>query len=257
MSKYTIELGIALENVLSQHEKSVDNYVDVVDKSPSCILVREYPSYVEELVKKMVQNKYYDELCVYPWGKWKIMLDGELSKNLSRYDSIYKEISKELNMLDNMKLTLTDIFSGNIEQIIDSKMTTNSTSNMEGNTSSTATSESSSRSNALMKKSDTPQSNINNLDNGYLSSATQNEDSTSTTNTGNDSSNSTQSSANTNNSESETLDTKKSTDLRTQEHTGKNTSETYLDLISGINEKIVNLTEIFIDDMSCMFFGLL
>ncbi len=305
MSKYTIELGVALENILEMRAKTTSNYLNVISNCPPAILIQEYPEFMNDLIKAMASYYYYQELCTYPYGKWQIMLDGEIQKNITRYQALYDSISKDVDILSNLGYTVTDIFTGKVEKSGEGTYNSNTTGdstnesesmNTNNGSSSTCNKQAGSEqgesstnthntatgtSDTLNKFSDTPQNNVTNLENGYLTNVTDTHvdtQSTSDTDTQGTSAGSHESIGNidtvttgagrtdttgksTNASETSgehaDNDTTDTNNTGTHVHSGKNTGISYLELMSQINDKVVNLRQIFIYDVQDTFFGLL
>lgn len=269
MSKYTIELGLCLENYLELRDKNIDNYKQIVELSPTAILVREYPDYISSLIKNFVQANYYNELCTYPYAKWRIMLDGVLSKNLPRYDQIYEVLQKDIDLLANIGYTVTDVFEGtvigdkssNTQTTAQANITTDtSTKNNHNVTSETTTN---TQDETEQYNFDTPMSGTALPDNRYATSASKSGSSGSGVSTSEnigesssqtDTTSSDNSQATTDVTENNNTST---ADSRTTTHSGKSGGDSYQDLLANLNAKALNLTQIFISDLDCLFFALL
>lgn len=310
-SKYTTEVRFICESLVNNGDVGFNDVNAIIYNSAPLIFNFEYPIYDENyrlpLECKILRHYYTREISEETLGLWKLRLQDKLNLVMPYYNEMYKSALLEFNPLYDVDITRTHTTTGGENQTNqrtqnDTTTSTNNTTQSEIQTGNvTAEGNHSVVTDSDIKKStedetsetgtatawnlysDTPQGSIDNVDlsnNAYLTNATK--DTNTTTTTGErDLSEETKStteetktdhetqaeSRNTNaTTENTGTSTRNNTDnttiaiTTTQEYiehvAGKQGSASYSQLIKEFRETIIRIDELLIDELSTLFFGL-
>ena len=321
MSKYTTEVRYICEQAAGLRESASANEIDnVISKSWNKILYTQCEFFDENyravLFKKILKHYYLREICSETVGIWKLWMNTRIEEIMPYYNQLYNSALIQFNPLHNTNLSKSSERNINREQENNRDVSGNSrdTENTEttgtdtgtatttgteegttadsGSASTTSsntgrTTESGTTSNAETNLySDTPQGSITGLDNQtYLTNATKDNksgtstgtkdetssgtSSTTTSNSGSTSNESESTTSTTNNSTSETDRTANNTFSRSEDMTDtQETLETYTENIIGnsgqnqsemllkFRETLINIDMMVINEFSDLFFNL-
>lgn len=233
MSKYTTQVRFICETSANFAESSGFNDIeDILNKSWSRIF-SDFPIFDEDyraqLCKKILRHYYTREICCESVGRWKLFLSDKMKNIMPYYNQLYQSELLKIQPLVSVDRSVTHEGRGS-ETTSTSRNGTNSTSSRTDGSTDT-----------WSYYSDTPQGGISGLDtNDYLTNATHNvgSDTTSTTLNG--------------------------TTTDTEAGTG-NRSDSYVDKILGyegnqsemllkFRETFLNIDMMIIDELKDLFF---
>lgn len=258
MAKYTTELRSICETYAGCAEQQGLNKVDdVISKALPTLFDFDFPIYDESyrsvLETKIVKHFYTREICAETVGRWKLFLNERLNLIMPYYNQRYKSTLIEFNPMYDVDLT-TDHSKDNDGN---SESSSNSTNNTENNrtygrtdkyernlaensdyTRSLANSENSKDDqNNWEYYSDTPQGGINGLEaNNYLTNATHNVNSNTTSNNGTETGTTNTKNTQTGNDSRSINDTDDTSIQNTGSNSGKSNytdTESYLEHVKG------------------------
>lgn len=264
-------------------------------------------TYRNGLQSKILLHYYTREICEETFALWKLRLISKLNDIMPYYNGLYTEtfekyLGSDYNLFNNVDMEITDNFDKKIERMVENvlneqmKNKNNSESNSSESHSGTDTTKykkhytkdlggvgytDSFGDGKVTMRSDTPQSSINPMENGYLTEVTretgdivqrnyndgnsrqeQYQDSTGSQDEyahghtiHNSESNANNSSRNTmsNNNENEEAKEKSKTNRITR---GKSNFQTYASILKEIRENIINVDKMVIDELEPLFMGL-
>lgn len=105
-------------------------------KSEQKIFDFDYPifdeTYRETFEKRFIRHFYYDEISMFPFGKWLYRLETKLNEIMPYWNQVYEAYKLELRILDNYEIVETydknyaDNSQGNVDSTGESKNINNS-----------------------------------------------------------------------------------------------------------------------------------
>lgn len=174
MSKYTTEVRFICETSAKLTESSgFNNIEDILDKSWNKIF-SDFPIFDEqyraELCKKILRHYYTREICCETVGRWKLFLSDKMKNIMPYYNQLYQSELLKIQPLVSVDRSVTHNGIGSETKTTRRNGTNTTSSSTDGST------------NTWSYYSDTPQGGINGLDsNDYLTNATHNVGSDTTT----------------------------------------------------------------------------
>ena len=233
MSKYTTQVRFICETSAKLTESSGFNNIDeILDRSWNKIF-SDFPIFDEQyragLCKKILRHYYTREICCETVGRWKLFLNDKMKNIMPYYNQLYQSELLNIQPLVSVDRSVTHEGRGSETKTTNRNGTNSSSSRTDGNT------------NTWSYYSDTPQGSIDGLEsNDYLTNATHNvgTDSTSSTLNG----------------------------TTTDNETGTgNTSDSYVDKVLGyegnqsemllkFRETFLNIDMMVIDELKDLFF---
>lgn len=175
VSKYTTQVRFICETYAKLTESHGFNDIeDILDKSWSKIFSC-FPIFDEqyraELCKKILRHYYTREICCETVGRWKLFLSDKMKNIMPYYNQLYQSELLKIQPLVSVDRSVTHQGSGSESKTTNRNGTNISHSRTDGST------------DTWSYYSDTPQGGINGLDsNDYLTNATHNVGSDSTSN---------------------------------------------------------------------------
>ena len=235
MSKYTTQVRFICETSAKLTESSGFNSIeDILNKSWDKIF-SDFPIFDEqyrpELCKKILRHYYTREICCETVGRWKLFLCDKMKNIMPYYNQLYKSALLKIQPLVSVDRSITHEGKGSETKTTNRNGTNSSSSRTDGST------------DTWSYYSDTPQGGIDGLDsNDYLTNATHNRGTDSTSSTLNGTTN-----------DSETG--------------SENRSDTYVDKVLGYDgnqsemllkfrETFLNIDMMVIDELKDLFFTL-
>lgn len=235
MSKYTTQVRFICETCANLTESTgFNNIEDVLNKSWNKIF-SDFPifdeQYRSELCKKILRHYYTREICCETVGRWKLFLSDKMINIMPYYNQLYQSELLKIEPLVSVNRSVSHEGSGSETKTTSRNGTNTSTNRTDGST------------DTWSYYNDTPQGGLDGIEsNDYLTSATHN-----------DGTDSTSSTLNSKTSDSET-------------GTG-NRSDSYVDKILGyegnqsemllkFRETFLNIDMMIIDEVKDLFFTL-
>ena len=238
MSKYTTELRYICEHQAgldaSEGYLSID---DILKKARPIIFSFSYPIFNEEyrepLETKILKYYYTREICCETYGRWKLFLDSRMNEIMPYYNKLYESELLQFDPLHDV-----DLYRESTRETAEQ---TSGSSEASGSSSVTTTEDRDEHS----LFSDTPQGGLNGIDNNtYLTNATRDMADNSTVQTG------------TNSNDTTTTGSASGTDEFLEHVYGKQGSASYAKIIQELRETFINIDQMVIKDLDCLFFGL-
>lgn len=183
MSKYTTQLRFYLET-LAGFEESTSGVSEVLNASWPKVFNFEFPlfdeSYKETLCKKILLHYYTRELGTETVGLWQLRLQAKMNEIMPFYNRLYQALADDFNILYSTEMYTEHEHNDSEDSTRD--YSTKGKNTGSGNDSSKATQ--SSEDNSTNRFLDTPQGGLDGiLESDYLTNATINDSSNSSTNT--------------------------------------------------------------------------
>lgn len=282
MSKYTTEVRFIVESSAGLTESAgFDDIDSIILRAIPKVFNFQFPIFDEDyrvpLCSKILKHYYTREIGLETVGLWKLKLSARLNEIMPYYNQLYKSELLEFNPLYDVDYTREydrtggrkDNTTENINNSgsIVAKDEGTTTTTESANTSNNTSNNSSGNSIGWDKYSDTPQNGLAGVENGaYLTNARNQ------TNNGSYTEQKTDSGTVTANKKVEVDDTKNTTTKSDTKKTGSsdvNTTEKYLEKISGkmgstsytklikeYRQNFLNIDMMIINDLSDLFFGL-
>lgn len=174
MSKYTTQVRFICETSAKLTESRGFNDIDdILDKSWNKIFT-DFPIFDEQyravLCKKILRHYYTREICCETVGRWKLFLSAKMNNIMPYYNQLYQSELLKIHPLVSVDRSVTHNGSGRETKTTRRNATNTTSSSTDGST------------DTWSYYSDTPQGGISGLDsNDYLTNATHNVGSDSTT----------------------------------------------------------------------------
>lgn len=238
MSKYTTELRYICEHQAGLDESEGYLSIDeILKKARPIIFSFSYPIFNEEyrepLETKILKYYYTREICCETYGRWKLFLDSRMNEIMPYYNKLYESELLQFDPLHDV-----DLYRESTRNTSEESEGTSETTG-----SSSVTTDEARNEHSLF--SDTPQGGLTGIDNNtYLTNATRDTADNSTEQTG------------TNSNETSTTGSASGTDEFLEHVYGKQGSGSYAKIIKELRETFLNIDQMVINDLDCLFFGL-
>lgn len=243
MSKYTTEVRFICERAAGLTESTGgDDVESVLNRSWYYIFGESWPIFDEghraDLCKSILRHYYLREIASETVGIWKIWLRQRMLEIMPKYNQMYKAVAADFDFLTDV-----DVYTDHDKT---GSGSSNSGSNASNENTTNTVNHSVSSSEGTSKYSDTPQGTLSGLmDDSYLTSATVNNDSSSSD--GNSDSTSKGSS-------SSKTDSSFSDKENTADHLyGKRGSMTYTQMMVEYREAAISVDQMIIDELKDLF----